>query len=132
MIRIDYMGPIKPYGKNRYVIIIINYFLRYVWAKAVPRATRKYALQLLMEIAQAFGLPRSVYSNNGSYFVEGVFAAYLRSWGIQHYPAPKTYPSLVDLSKRYVQMILYGICKQKFDKMDLSIWDALLEGVIQP
>lgn len=115
MLGIDYIGKItSKSGDNLYIVVIVNYFSRYVWTLAVPANDGANALTLLEEIVKVFGLPRAVYSDNGSHFVQGVLAAYLKARGVRHYPAPKSHPSSVGLSERYVQLVLHALRKMMF------------------
>lgn len=133
MIGIDYLGPIKPESKHgsQYVVIIVDYFSRYCWALAVGSATGRNALRLLGQVSRTFGFPRSAYSDNATHFSQGEFFEFLRKHGIRNFPVPKTHPSSVGLSERFVQMVLYALRKLMFSVSDLSTWEDFLEPTIQ-
>jgi hypothetical protein len=110
MMGMDGLGPISPTSQgNSYILIAVDYFTRYTWAVAVPTINGPVVVNFLESIARTFGLSRSVYTDNASYFVEGQLPKFLHSKGVQQFPAPKTHPSSVGLLERYVQLMLYGL-----------------------
>src|SRR4030081_1613641 len=110
MIGIDGLGPISPMsGEHKYILIVGGYFTRYAWAQAFPAINGTVVSGFVASIARTFGLPRSVYTDNASYFVEGLLPDYLTIHGVCQFPSPKTYPSSVGLLEQYVQLVLYGI-----------------------
>ena len=110
MMGFDFVGrfPETPRG-NRYIIIGVDYFSRFLFAKAVPDAQGKSAVSLLMEIVKMFGWPRAVYTDNGAHFVSGEFAKLLRMLAVIHIPAPKAHPQSVGLAERYVKLLVDGL-----------------------
>ena len=110
MMGIDGLGPISPASHgNNYILIAVDYFTRYAWAVTVPAINGSVVVKFLESIASVFGLPRSVYTDNASYFVEGQLPKFLHARGVRQFPAPKTHPSSVGLLERYVQLMLYGL-----------------------
>jgi len=85
---------------------------------------------MIAGISRTFGLPRSVYTDNATYFVEGVFPDFLTIRGIRQFPALKTHPSSVGLLERYVQLVLYGIRKNVVGGGDLLRWSNYLKQVM--
>jgi hypothetical protein len=135
MIGIDYLGPFNPVCEgtnNRYVILVVDYFSRFAWARAVECNDGATAVRFLLEeIVKVFGWPASVYSDNGSHFVQGEFPALLKKNGIRHFPAPKSHPSSVGLIEKYVQLILYGMRRHTL-LVDRGkyLWDRYLPLVV--
>jgi hypothetical protein len=131
MIGIDGLGPISPVsGEHKYILIVVDYFTRYAWAQACPAINGSVVSGVVASIARTFGLPRSVYTDNASYFVEGVFPDYLTVRGVRQFPAPKTHPSSVGLLERYVQLVLYGIRKIVVAGGDINQWSSYLDQVV--
>ena len=75
MIGLDFIGPISPVSEsgNRYIVILVDYFTRHVFAHAAPQATGEAARKLLESVVDLLGWPLSVYTDNGTHFV-GLFA----------------------------------------------------------
>ena len=89
----DFLGPISPAGtsragtggvgtggagtsgagirKNRYILIIVDYYSRFLFAEAVPVADGATVVRTLRKIAKTFGWPLAIYCDNASYFVKG-------------------------------------------------------------
>jgi len=110
MIGIDGFGPISPTSEgNNYILIAVDYFTRYTWAVTVPAINEPVVVKFLEAIASVFGLSRTIYSDNASYFVEGQLSKFLHTKGVRQFPALKTHPSSVGLLERYVQLMLYGL-----------------------
>jgi len=112
MIRIDGLRLISAEsnpGGHRYILIVVDYFTRYAWVQALLAINGPAVIDLVANIARTFGLPRSVYTDNATYFLYGTFPNFLASRGVRQFPAPKTPPSSVGLLEQYVQLILYGI-----------------------
>ena len=62
LLGMDFLGPISPQSQSgcRYVLIIIDYFTRFVWARALPSADGASVLRVLQqEVFSTFGLPRA-------------------------------------------------------------------------
>jgi len=101
MIGIDGLGPISPASDgHKYILIVVDYFTRYAWAQAFPAINGLVVSDMIAGISRTFGLPRSVYTDNATYFVEGVFPDFLTIRGIRQFPALKTHPSSVGLLER--------------------------------
>ena len=75
MLGMDFLGPIKPAGvsgnRNLYVLIVVDYYSRFLFTKAVPEADGKTVVKTLQKIARIFGWPIAIYCDDASYFVKG-------------------------------------------------------------
>jgi hypothetical protein len=131
MIGIDGLGPISPVSDNfKYILIVVDYFTRYAWARAFPAITGSTVSEFIDNIAKTFELPNSVYTDNATYFVNGVFPEFLATRGVRQFPAPKTHPSSVGLLERYVQLVLYAIRRVVVGGGEIQQWSAYLDQVI--
>jgi len=133
MIRIDGLGPISPEsnpGGHRYILILVDYFTRYTWTQALPAINGPAVIDLVANIARTFGLPRSVYTDNATYFVNGAFPNFLASRGVQQFPAPKTHTLSVGLLKRYIQLVLYGTRRIVVGGGNIQGWSVYLNQVV--
>ena len=72
MIGMDYVGPISPACKATgfcYILIVVDYFFRFLWAIGVEKADQQSTMRaLLNHVIPIVGWPMSVYSDNGSHF----------------------------------------------------------------
>ena len=132
MVGLDFIGQITPTSErgNRFIIIMVDYFSRFLFAKAIPAATGEAARGLLETAVETFGRPIAVYTDNGQHFLGDEFHGTLMRMGIKHFPAPKTHPSSVGLAERYVQLIM-GILKRRIQGNDKRLWDTLLASAVR-
>ena len=113
------------------MIIAVDYFTRFLCAKATPDSQGKSAVALLMEIVKRFGWPRAVYTDNGAHFVSGEFANVLKRLSVVHLPAPKSHPQSVGLAERYVKLLVDGLKVTIMGrKMEQTDWDLVIDSVI--
>ena len=101
MVGLDFIGQITPTSAqgNKFKIIMVDYFSRFLFARAVPAATGEAARGLLETTIETFGRPLAVYTDNGQHFLGDEFHGTLVRLGIKHFPAPKTHPSSVGLAE---------------------------------
>ena len=135
MIGIDYIGPFRPIALTgtRYVVIAVDYFSRFLFARAVKEATSANTLEFVLRcIVDPFGWPRAVYSDNGTHFTGGVFPEELNRMGVKHFLAPIRYPSSVGLAERYVQILLKGLrAVLQDDARYILMWDSFIGDVVR-
>ena len=135
MVGIDYLGPITPATEgtgNAFVLLIVDYFSRFVVAKAYPTATSANAYDLYANhYVPIMGHPLAVYSDRGSHFTGGRFPEYLEQSHVRHILASTNSPSSVGLAERFVQKvsrILRAMCVS--DPTLKKKWDALLPEIV--
>ena len=133
MLRMDYLGPIspKPESGNRYILVMVDYFSRHCWARAVKANTGAEAVQAIKDLSRIFGWPKSIYTDNGTHFAQGPLPVLLKEVGVRHFPAPKTHPQSIGLSERYVQLITFSLrtflCQYP---TAIRVWDVFLDSVV--
>ena len=101
LLGIDFMGPISPpsvQGQG-YIPLAVGYFSRYLFTVATERADGDTVPRFVTRIAEMMGWPVSIYCDNASYFVKGVFPIELKKRGVQQFTAPITHPSSVGLTE---------------------------------
>ena len=102
--------PVTAAFAYKYIVIAVDYFSRFLFTAPVTYASGDSTVSLLLEqIVRPFGWPGSMYTDNGTHFVSRVFARLLQDNLVRHFPAPKTHPSSVGLSVRYVQILMTGL-----------------------
>jgi len=122
--------PESPQG-NKYIIIVVDYFSRFLFGNTVPDSQGKSAVVLLTEVVHYFGWPRVVYTDNCAHFVSGAFAEVLRRFSLIHIDAPKPHPLSVGLAERYIKPLVDGlkvtVMGQKRQQED---WDLVVDSII--
>jgi hypothetical protein len=68
-------------------------------------------------------MPRTVYTDNVTYFSQREFLELLKPKGARQFPAPKTHPKSVGLSQWYIRLILGAIqVRLKADSQKIPSW----------
>ena len=141
MIGIDFMGPISPRtpNDNRYILLAVDYFSRYSFARPTRTADERTVVTFLRDIAKTMGWPTAIYCDNASYFVKGVVPEELQSRKILLFPAPVTHPSSVGLAEKYVHLTLTALRtmlaggkwgNDTLAPVPLDRWDDCLDAVV--
>ena len=131
MLGMDFIGPIAPISTlgNRYIIILVDYFTRYIFARAVTHNTGEAAKDLLEAVAELLGWPLSVYTDNGAHFTGRDFHGLLEQKGIRHFPVPKSHPQSVGLAERYVQLLM-TVIKKTMQGRNKKTWDEHIPAAL--
>ena len=132
MMGFDFVGrfPDTPRG-NKYIVIGVDYFTRFMFALPVADSQGKSAVALLMRTVKLFGWPRAVYTDNGAHFVSGEFAKTLKDFHVVHLPAPKSHPQSVGLAERYVRLLVDGLkVTVMASKAPTTDWDLYVDPVV--
>ena len=130
----DYIGPINPpcaATGAKYILIVVDYFSRFLFGRAVQEATMQSTMETLLNyIVPICGWPRSIYSDNGSHFTGGEVQTMLRNFGVTHFAAAISHPSSVGLAERYVQMTVGRLRLKCIDCRSATHWGLLLRDAI--
>lgn len=113
IVGMDFLEPILPRCEATgacYVLLVIDYFLRFVWAKlcklADQAAVHKFWITILAPIYEFLG---HLYIDNGSHFIGSKTMALFQSHGTHVTTAPISHPLSVGLIERNVQLVLAQI-----------------------
>ena len=109
LLSIDYIESFISIAQSRtqYIIIAVNYFSCFIFAKAVPTVCSVNSLEFLMQfITDIFRWPQAIYLDNRSHFMKEIFVETLKKQEVQHLNTSVTHPSSVELAEVYVQLTL--------------------------
>jgi len=136
MVRMDFVGPISPSCQvtgSVYILVVIDYFSRFLFAIGLPKADQRSTMSALLErVIPVVGWPMTVYTDNGPHFTGQLIQRMWEDHGVIHFPAAISHPQSVGLSERYVQMLmgrirLKCISVGSGDHWGLYIHDAVLD-----
>ena len=136
MVGMDFLGPISPRCEVTgfaYVLIVVDYFSRFVWAKGCVNADQEAVHDLWVTVlAPTYGFPESLYTDNGKHFVGSEIISLFESHGTYVTQAPISHPSTVGLSERNVQLVLAQIRKWVYEKgpQSKAIWGRALPQIM--
>ena len=90
---IDFMGPFQKSHDSEYILIAVDYMLKWVEALPCRDANARLARKMFHEVIfPRFGTPRMVISDGGSHFIDKTFRAFLRELGAKHNVATSYHP----------------------------------------
>ena len=126
MIDMDFLGPTTPACTATgaiYIMLAIDFFTRFIWAKPYLRARGEEVIDLLREhIAPVFGWPQGVYSDNGSHFVNNDTKALYMEHRVSRFTGPVSSLSSTGLLERAVQALLTLLGKSCIDRGTTNSW----------
>lgn len=125
---IDFLGkyPRSRQG-NAYVLVVLDHFSKFVWLKAIPKATSAVVMRFLREeVLTVFGVPEIIHTDNGKQFVAHDFEAMLEQYGIKHVRTANYSPQS-NASERVNQSVLAAI--RVNIGSDQTTWDEKLPEI---
>nr|GEZ99697.1 hypothetical protein [Tanacetum cinerariifolium] len=81
---IDFMGPFPSSRGNKYILVAVDYFSKWVEAKALPTNDARVVCKLLKSLFARFGSPRAIISDRGTHFCNEQFLKVMLKYGVTH------------------------------------------------
>ena len=82
---IDFMGPFPPSFENPYILLAMDYVYKWVEAITCPINDANTVMRFIQRnILSIYGAPRTIISDEGSYFANKLFAKLLSRYGVRH------------------------------------------------
>ena len=109
---VDFARPLPRTKKgNRYVLVMIEHFTKWLELVALPNKTSKLTARALLEgVLARFGAPAKVLTDQGTE-IRGEFQTLLAHHGIDHRLASKEHPQSDGLAERMVQTMKRSLRK---------------------
>eukprot|EP00731_Ephydatia_muelleri_P004623 Em0002g799a len=127
MIGIDFIGPISPPGEDgsQYILIISDYFTKWVEAIPTPDKTATTVANCLFKIFMRMGLPRVMLSDNGSEFCNKLNDKLAEILGVKRRLTTPYHPQANGLDERYNQTLQNMLAK--FVSTKQTVWSSYLD-----
>nr|XP_043619932.1 uncharacterized protein LOC122591751 [Erigeron canadensis] len=108
---IDIVGPFPPAsGKVKFLVVAIDYFTKWVEAKPLATISGKNMEKFVWEqIITRFGIPKTIVSDNGKQFCQGVFPTFCRNLEIQQCFTSVAHPQANGQVEVTNKQIVHGI-----------------------
>ena len=107
------MGPFPTSFGYTYILVGVDYVLKWVESMSCRAADHKVVLKFLKEnIFSIFGVPKSIISDGGSHFCNKPFENILSNYGVKHKVATPYHPHTsdqVELANREIKTILMKV-----------------------
>src|SRR5581483_3992244 len=126
---IDFVGPLKVTSRrNKYILVIMDYFTKWPEAKALKKATGKNVSEFLYkEIICRFGLPKKIISDRGSHFNNEIVKELCNKFEIKHNKTSSYHPQTNGLVERFNQTLCETLAKLSETE---SEWDNHIEEAL--
>nr|GEW37051.1 hypothetical protein [Tanacetum cinerariifolium] len=92
---------------NKYILVVVDYLPKWVEAKALPTNDARVVCTFLKNLF-AFGTPRAIISDRGTYFCNDQFVKVMQKFGVTHRLATPYHPQIsgqVEVSNRGLKRI---------------------------
>ncbi|GJU95189.1 reverse transcriptase domain-containing protein [Tanacetum coccineum] len=126
---IDFMGPFPLSRGNKYILVAVDYFSKWVEAKVLPTNDARVVVKFLKSIFSRFGAPRAIISDRGTYFCNDKFARVMSKYGVTHRLLTPYHPQTsgqVEVTNRGLKRILERTVGENraswSDKLDDALW----------
>ncbi|GJX16459.1 reverse transcriptase domain-containing protein [Tanacetum coccineum] len=126
---IDFMGPFLSSRGNKYILVAVNYLLKWVEVKALPTNDARVVVKFLKYLFAWFGTPRAIISDRGTHFCNDQFLKVMLKYGVTHRLSTAYHPQTsgqVEVSYRRLKRILERTvgenCASWSDKLDDALW----------
>nr|GEZ89121.1 reverse transcriptase domain-containing protein [Tanacetum cinerariifolium] len=94
--------------ENKYILVAVDYFSKWVEAKALPTNDARVVCKFLKSLFARFGAPRAIISDRGTHFCNDQFAKVMLKYGVTHRLSTAYHPQ----TSRQVES----------DKLDDALW----------
>lgn len=122
-IHIDHLGPfVKSKRGNTHLLVIVDGFTKFVFAKPVRNTKTQSAIRVLEEIFYTFRVPDRIISDRGTCFTSHAFKRFCLDKGVKHILNAVASPRSNGQVERYNRTILNSLTAQNLNR-DEREWD---------
>nr|GEU57057.1 putative reverse transcriptase domain-containing protein [Tanacetum cinerariifolium] len=127
---IDFMGPFPSSKGNKYILVAVDYLLKWVEAKALPTNDARVVVKFLKSLFSRFGTPKAIISERGTHFCNDQFSRVMLKYGVTHCLSTAYHPQTsgqVEVTNRGLKRILERTVGENralwSDKVEDTLWD---------
>jgi len=125
----DIVGPMPPSGSKRFMLVLTDYFTKWVEAQAYHKVKSRDVVAFIWKnIICRHGLPYEIVTDNGKQFVSLITRNFLAKWNIRMSNSTPRYPQGNGLAEATNKTIIAGIKKRLGPKK--GNWANELDGVL--
>nr|GEZ56647.1 reverse transcriptase domain-containing protein [Tanacetum cinerariifolium] len=126
---IDFMGPFPSSKGNKYILVAIDYFSKWVEAKALPTNDARVVVKFLKSLFSLFGTPKAIISDRGTHFCNDQLSRVMAKYGVTHRLSTAYHPQTsrqVEVTNRGLKRILERTVGENraswSDKLEDALW----------
>nr|GEV20832.1 reverse transcriptase domain-containing protein [Tanacetum cinerariifolium] len=115
--------------RNKYILVAVDYLLKWVEAKALPTNNGRVVCKFLKSLFTRFGTPRAIISDPGTHLYNDQFIKVMLKYGVTYRLATAYHPHTsrqMEVSNRGLKRILERTvgenCASWMDKLDDALW----------
>jgi hypothetical protein len=112
---IDFYG---PFANNLYLLVLVDDYSRYPFAKKITSLTARNVIRILNEIFASFGIPEKVKSDNGPPFNSHEFNDFAKKLNFKHHRITPYWPRANGTCERLMKSIGKIIRSANMDNSD--------------
>ena len=126
---IDFIGPFPHSFGYVYILVGVDYVLKWVKAVSCRVENHKVVLKFLKKnIFSIFGVPKAITSDGGSHFCNKPFENLLSKYGVKHKVVTNYHPQTsgqVELANREIKTILMKVVNSNMKDWSRKLLDSL-------
>jgi hypothetical protein len=126
---IDFIGPFAPSFGFVYILVVVDYVLKWIKVILSRNNDHKTLIKFLNEnILSRFGIPRAMISDGGTHFCNKPFESLMKKYGITHKvttPYHSQTSGQVELANREIKQILEKIVNPNRKDWSLKLNETL-------
>nr|GEU63788.1 reverse transcriptase domain-containing protein [Tanacetum cinerariifolium] len=125
---IDFMGPFPSSQGNRYILVAVDYFSKWVEAKALPTNDARVVVKFLKSLFSRLGTPRAIISDRGTHFCNDKFDKVMSKYGVTHRLSTACHPQTsgqVEVSNRGLKHIIERAVRENHASWSEKLYDGL-------
>nr|GEX03587.1 reverse transcriptase domain-containing protein [Tanacetum cinerariifolium] len=126
---IDFMGPFPSSKGNKYILVAVDYLLKWVEAKALPTNDARVVVKFLKSLFSRFGTPKAIISDRGTHFCNDQFARIMSKYEVTHRLSTAYHlqtSGQVEVTNRGLKQILERLVRENralwSDKLEDALW----------
>lgn len=124
---IDYIGPLPMDDQNnKYVLVAIDSFTRFIELRATPAPTAQAAASFLLELFGRYGAPSVLRSDQGTHFTAAVIRSLCAATGVEQHLTTPYRPESNGTVERANAEVLRHLRALLFDGSPKTSWSSLL------
>nr|GFA86745.1 reverse transcriptase domain-containing protein [Tanacetum cinerariifolium] len=123
------MGPFPSSKGNKYILVDVDYLLKWVEAKALSTNDARVVVKFLKSLFSQFGTPKAIISNRGTHFWNDQFSRVMAKYGVTHRLSTTYHPQTsghVEMTNRGLKRILERTVGENraswIDKLEDALW----------